>query len=113
MSNKITQRPKSRNKTKLSQRRAGKLRTLRFPLIGPVRDLRRAKCRVTLQEAASLAIEAGYTRDRLIDELDDLLVVTVMDAFPDNVHLAALVLEVPDRFVSIRWHGLEKTTAEK
>lgn len=105
MPKKTIQRPlASRNKKKTSEKR---YRTLRFPLVEPLRELRRAKCRLALQEVAALAIEAGITRDLVLDDLDDLLVMVAMDAFPDSIHLAALVLEVPERFVATRWKGLK------
>ncbi len=108
----MPKKPHTRSTSHNKQRRSG-IRTLRFPIVAPLRDLRRAKCRLALQEAAALAIEANITRDRVLDDFDELLVATAMEAFPDSVHLAAIVLDVPDRFVSTRWHGLKKEVARR
>jgi hypothetical protein len=81
-------------------------RTLRFPLTDVLRDLRRAKLRAALREAAALAIEANITRERVLNDLDDLLVATAMDAFDGDVHMSALLLEVEEKFVRTRWNGL-------
>ena len=110
MPKKTIQRPPSLNKKKISKKRGHlSTRTLYFPLVEPLRELRRAKFRVALQEAACLAIEGGFTRELAINDFDNLLVAVAVENFPGDIHLAALVLEVPDLLVATRWNGLKNS----
>ena len=73
------------------------------------REERRAKLQLALREAAILAIEAAVSRAGVLNDLDNALVQIAMGAFDnDDLHLAALLIDVPDEFVKTRGEGLRR-----
>ena len=81
-------------------------RRIRLRTMPDGRAERRARLQLALREAAILAIEGAVSRAAVLDDLDNELVEIAMGEFPDDVHMAALIIDVPDRFVKTRWEGL-------
>jgi len=90
----------------LRKANSSKKRTLHFPTTDVLRELRVSKCKAALLDAARMVIETNVTRDRAMDWFDDLLVATAVEAVSD-IHVAALLLNVPDSLVRKRWNGLK------
>jgi ABC-type uncharacterized transport system ATPase subunit len=104
MPNKTTTRRKQQTATKRKP-----VRTIGLRTIPEDREKHRAKLQLTLREAAILAIEGAVSRAAVLNDLDNELVRIAMGAFDnDDLHLAALIIDVPDEFVETRWEGLRR-----
>jgi hypothetical protein len=84
-------------------------RRIRLRSMPDGRAERRARLQSALREAAALAIEGAVSRAAVLNDLDNALVQIAMGAFDnDDLHLAALLIDVPDEFVKTRWEGLRR-----
>jgi hypothetical protein len=84
-------------------------RTIRIRSMPDGKAERRARLQSALREAAALAIEGAVSRAAVLNEIDNALVQIAMGAFDnDDLHLAALLIDVPDEFVKTRWEGLRR-----
>lgn len=104
MPNKTTTRRKQQTAKKKKLFRTIGLRT-----VPEDREKHRAKLQLALREAAALAIEGAVSRAAVLNDLDNALVQVAMGAFDnDDLHMAALLIDVPDEFVKTRWEGLRR-----
>jgi hypothetical protein len=104
MPNKTTTRRKQQTAQKQKP-----VHTINLRSVPEDRKKHRAKLQLTLRKAAILAIEGAVSRAAVLNDLDSALVQIAMGAFDnDDLHLAALLIDVPDEFVKTRWEGLRR-----